>query len=375
MSLKKWLVVAGLAIAVLGVASTQTCLRTGLRYGLWLDHCPDGELRQTVTLQTAGLSRGAKGSVTLGVRVHYTEGAADSRRTANLKGFTPEVFLVDGTTQTQLMPQKPWARAGDLQTAELTIPQVNDGDYLLRARVKTAFGESLLDVPLPLYAPARIHVLTDRPLYEPGNTVKFRAVALKGNDLTPLDGRPGLWRVYDAQGVLLLEEKSPAGPWGVTQGTFPLDQGAESGDWRVEWHSGGAVGSRPFTVKPFTLPRFHVESTPGKPFYRRGERPGLKGEVRYSSGAPVAGAKLELQWEVSGEWPAPAAWVEGTALPKVATADASGHFSLELPAVPEDLQKQARLTARISAIDGSGDRVEGIASILLTEDAIPRAPT
>ncbi len=139
--------------------------------------------------------------------------------------------------------------------------------------MKSAIGESTLDLPLPLYAPARVHVLTDRPLYEPGNTVKFRAVALKGSDLTPLDGRPGLWRVYDAQNTLLLEERSPAGAWGVTSGTFPLDQGAESGGWRVEWHSGGAVGTRAFSVRPFTLPRFRIEAAPVKAFYRRGERP------------------------------------------------------------------------------------------------------
>jgi hypothetical protein len=368
--MKKWIALGGLAAVALLIASTQTCLRTGIRYGLWLDECPDGDIRQTVTLSSGGLSRGAKGSVSVGVRVHYTEGQADNRRQANLKGFTPELFLVEGTKETLLKPEKPWSRSGSVQTGEVTIPKVNDGDYLLRAKVSSAFGESTLDLPLPLYAPARVHVLTDRPLYEPGNTVKFRAVALKGNDLTPLDGRPGLWRVYDGQGVLLLEEKAPAGPWGISSGTFPLDQGAESGTWRVEWHSGGAVGSRPFTVKPFTLPRFRVEASAGKPFYRRGERPALKGDVRYSSGAPVANAKIELQWSVGGQWPAPTSWLEGTALPKLATANASGHFTVELPAIPEDLQQQATLSAQISAIDSSGDRVESSASILLSEDPI-----
>jgi hypothetical protein len=368
--MKKWIFLGGLAVVALLIASTQTCLRTGFRYGLWLDHCPDGELRQTVTLNTGGLARGAKGTVNVGVRVHYTEGDADGVRQADLKGFTPAVFLVDGKTETLLNPEKPWSRSGNIQSGEVTLPKVNDGDYLLRAKVSSAFGETTLDVPLPLYAPARVHVLTDRPLYEPGNTVKFRAVALKGNDLTPLDGRPGLWRVFDAEGVMLLEEKAPAGPWGISSGTFPLDPGSESGSWRVEWHSGGAVGSRAFTVKPFTLPRFRVEASASKPFYRRGERPSLKGDVRYSSGAPVANAKLELEWDIGGEWPPPPSWEEGTALPKTATANASGHFNVELPVIPEDLQKQATLSVQISATDNSGDRVEGSASILLSEDPI-----
>ena len=54
-----------------------------------------------------------------------------------------------------------------------------------------------LDLPLPLYTPARIHILTDRPLYEAGNTVKFRAIALRANDLSPLEERPGTWRVIE----------------------------------------------------------------------------------------------------------------------------------------------------------------------------------
>ena len=368
--MKKWLVLAAVLGVVLIIASTQTCLSTGFRYGLWLDHCPDGDLRQTVTVSSTGLSRGGKGSVNIGIHVHYTAGDADARQQASLKNFTPELFLVDGKTETLLKPEKPWSVSGDQQYGEVTIPKVNDGDYLLRAKVKSALGEGQLDLPLPLYAPARIHVLTDRPLYEPGNTVKFRAVALKGNDLTPLDGRPGMWRVYNGTGELLLEERAPAGPWGVTSGTFPLDQGAESGSWRVEWLSGGAVGTRAFTVKPFTLPRFRIEASSGKPFYRRGERPTLKGDVRYSSGAPVANAKLELQWNVSGDWPPPTSWIDGNALPKEATANASGHFTVELPAIPEDLTKQATLQVQIAAIDSSGDRVEGSAQVLLSEDPI-----
>ena len=368
--MKKWLILGGLLAALLVIVSTQVCLTTGFRHGLWLDRCPDGDLHQTVNVYAGSLARGGKSTVTVGVRAHYTEGKADAVQTANLQSFSPRLFLVDGTKETELKPEKPWSSMNERQMAEIELPKVNDGDYLLRAKVTSSLGESALDVPLPLYAPARVHVITDRPLYEPGNTVKFRAVALKGSDLTPLDGRPGTWRVYDGQGTLLLEEKAPAGPWGIVSGTFPIDSGAESGTWRLEWASGGAVGQRTFTVKPFTLPRFRVEASPGKPFYRHGEKPVLKGDVRYSSGAPVANAKLELKWNIDGEWPAPTSWVDGEALPKVVTANASGHFSVELPAVPEDLQKQSNLIAQVSAIDSSGDRVESSAVVLLSEDAI-----
>lgn len=367
----RWVLAVGALALILLIASSQTCLRTGFGYGLWLDECPDGDLKQTISVNAPALTRGGASSVTVSVSAHYTTGPADTRSVAPVSRFAPTLMLVTPAGETALLPKKSWERTGDSLTAEIELPKVNDGDYTLRTRVTSSIGDSSLDLPLPLYTPARVHVLTDRPLFEPGNTVKFRALALKASDLSPLEERPGTWRVIDPSGETLLEEKAPSGPWGVVAGSFPLDQGAQSGTWTVTWTSGGAVGSRTFEVKPFTLPRFRVEASAMRPYYRRNERPVLKGTVKYSSGAPVANAKLELVWNVSGgEWPPPTSWVEGTALPKSATTSASGGFTVELPAVPEDLQGQATMFVDIGAVDAAGDRVEGSASVLLSQDPI-----
>lgn len=363
----------GLSVALvvaLGIASTQTCLRLGFRTGVWVDQCPDGDLRQTISVTAPSLKRGEAGPITVSVNATYLVAPTDSRRTELITNFTPVISLVAGKQETALSPKDGWKKVGGTLTAELALPKVNDGDYTLRTRVTSPLGEETLDLALPLYTPARIHVLTDRPLYEPGNTVKFRALALKANDLTPLEQRPGTWVVTNALGEVLLEEKAASGEWGVVSGSFPIDRGAQSGEWTVTWRSGSDSQSRTFTVKPFTLPRFRVEASTAKPFYRRGERPVLKGSVKYSSGAPVANAKVELKWQVAGAWPAPLSWTSGTALPKLATTSASGTFTVELPQVPDDLQNQATLLAALGAVDASGDRVEGSASVLLSEDLI-----
>ena len=361
----------GVALAVvLGIASTQTCLSTGFSTGLWLDECPDGNLRQTISVSAPELKRGAYGNVLVTVSATYLVGPNDQRRTESISNFTPTVSLIGAHGETKLEPKKTWDKAGGGLQAEVQLPQVNDGDYKLKTRVVSPIGEEVLELPLPLYTPARVHILTDRPLYEPGNTVKFRAIALKASDLTPLEERPGTWRVTDPNGELLLEERSPSGSWGVVSGSFPIDRGSASGTWTVWWQSGNTTATRTFEVKPFTLPRFRVEASTAKPFYRRGERPVLKGSVTYSSGAPVANAKLELQWNVSGEWPPPTSWVDGNALPKTATTNASGAFTADLPQVPDDLQGKATLSVSIGAVDAAGDRVEGSASVLLSQDLI-----
>lgn len=361
---------AAAALLILAYASTQTCLRVGFRTGLWLDECPDGELRQTISVSAPELKRGAFGSINVTVHATYLVAPNDERRTEPVTRFTPQVSLVTAKGETQLAVKKGWEQSGASLQAEVELPKVNDGDYTLRTRVTSPIGEALLDLPLPLYTPARVHVLTDRPLYEPGNTVKFRALALKASDLTPLEERPGTWRVKNPDGEELLEERAASGAWGVVSGSFPLDRGAKSGTWTVTWTSGQTVEARTFTVKPFTLPRFRVEASAVKPFYGRGERPVLKGSVTYSSGAPVVNAKVELNWNIDGAWPAPTSWVDGTALPKLATTNASGTFVAELPAVPADLQGKSTLSASLAAVDTSGDRVEGAAAVLLSEDPI-----
>ena len=114
------------------------------------------------------------------------------------------------------LPRRTGSRTGfDFSLrARVTLPALPDGDYKLRARVTTPLGTGTVEAPLGLYAPARVHVLTDRPLYEPGHQVRFRAVVLRAKDLAPIDGRPGTWFITDPSGEVVLEQRVTGGPLG-----------------------------------------------------------------------------------------------------------------------------------------------------------------
>jgi len=366
---KLWIAVT-VVVWVVGLAtSRERCDRAWFAWGLDVQSCPDGTPRQTAQLSAAGLRRGAPGQVTLRAIAHYTTGDAGGDQRGVVPRVRSIVLSLVGKQTNQVLAGVRWADTSDAARAELVLPQVPDGDYQLRASYDTALGHGEVALPLALYTPARIHVITDRPLYEPGNTVRFRAVVLRAKDLAPLDHRPGTWVVTGPDHEVLLEEAAPAGDWGVVAGSFPLDKGAPVGTWTVAWRSADAVDEVPFTVEPFTLPRFRVDATAGKPFYRAGDQPVIKGVVRYASGAPVGAARLDITWDAAGDWPPPRAW-QDTLLPKRAQTAANGRFELALPAVPDDLQGRATLTARISAVDPAGDRVAGAATVLLSADAI-----
>jgi hypothetical protein len=363
-----------IAMVISGVVVSQNvCLRVWWKTGLCLTRCPDGQLQQTVSVHALGLRRGALGSVSIGVTARYVT-SDDSEHDKNVSKWSAKLALVDGAGTETPLPVKKWTSSYGNHIADVTLPDVPDGDYLLRTNVTSKIGSSVVDVKLPLYSPARIHVITDRPLYEPGNTVHFRALVLRARDLAPLDHRPGRFQVTDPDGEVLLEEKAPAGDWGVVAGSFPLDGEAQSGTWRVSWLSGDAEDHVEFTVQPFTLPRFRVDAVADKPFYRAGETPHVSGAVIYSSGAPVANATLDITWSVGGDWPPPPEWMatdpSPNALPQHTKSDANGAFTLALPKIPDDLTGQVTLGARIAATDAAGDHVEGGVALLLSHDAI-----
>jgi len=384
---KLWIAITVLVWLVSLAGGSHRCDRAWFAWGIEIDRCPDGGLRQTAQLSGAGLRRGAPGQLRLQPFAHYTTGdAAGEQRAAVPRARSIALSLVGKTTSkaldgrgTPTVSDAEWRRgsiagvawdaAGTAMTGKVTLPDVPDGDYQLHARYETTLGAGEVVLPLALYTPARIHVLTDRPLYEPGNTVRFRAVVLRANDLAPLDHRPGTWVVTSPDNEVLLEEAAPAGDWGVVAGSFPLDKAARTGTWKVAWRSAEAIDEVPFTVEPFTLPRFRVDAVAGKPFYRAGDAPVIKGAVRYASGAPVAAARLDITWDIAGDWPPPLAW-QAQLLPTRAQTAANGRFELALPEVPADLQGRATLTARISAVDPAGDRVAGAATVLLSQDAI-----
>lgn len=372
--MKPWqmqLVVVAVVAAIVGLAiDTDQCRDAWVKYGLSLPACPVGNLRQTATIEVSGVRRGAEGHVFVGALAHYTTKDADAAEMAPVPRFRSlALALVDAKDKATPIAVERWEDADHRRHAKIKLPEVPDGDYRLRATYETSLGKGTLDAPIPLYTPARIHVITDRPLYEPGNMVRFRAVVLRARDLAPLDQRPGTWVITDPNNDIMLEEKVPAGDWGVVAGTFPLDRGAPVGTWKVEWRSGDASDAVPFTVQPFTLPRFRVEATADRAYYRANDAPVIRGAVLYSSGAPVPKAALDIQWDIQGEWPPPREWQEKL-LPRKAEAGANGRFELTLPKIPADLQGKVTLAAQISAVDPAGDRATGVASVLLSEDGI-----
>ena len=355
------------------LAHSFVCLPTLLWQGAAFPECPDGELLPALNV-SAHLQRGQPGHVRVGMML---QGISEQgwELSASTTRFRPSLSLRrEGSPESEPGDPLPmdgaWDEEGDAHVARARLPQdLPDGEHTLVATAGWGGQTVRLELPLPVYAPASVHLLSDRPLYEPGHEVQLRAVALRARDRVPLAERSGRLQVVQPDGTLVMDEAARTDGWGVVVGSFPIAPGAPEGTWTARWVSGDDAGELRFDVRPFTLPRFTARLQPSLGWAGPGDTPQIVGEATYASGAPVGGAEVELRWRVDGAWQPPQAWIED-ALPTAARTDARGRFTVALPAVPADLVGPATLVAEAAFTDPAGDRQAVAAQLLLFEDDI-----
>lgn len=173
---------------------------------------------------------------------------------------------------------------------ELDVPRSpTDGAQLQVRGTKGPITETRL-LEVFLLGPRRtVFVTTDKLLYQPGQTVHARAVAIEpgvrtvaGVELSlSLTGRDG--RVASATATT-----SRAGI-ASTDLVLPADVALGEYEVRVEdaKDPDRLVGLRSLRVSRYELPSFAVEARPDRSFYRRGEAPRVDVSARYLFGKPV----------------------------------------------------------------------------------------
>ena len=86
------------------MTSQVVCLTAWVRYGVALDHCPDGRVRATYSLSAARLQRGGAGEVRIRGRANYARKGFARFEVESFDGFSAVVELVDASGKAQPLP-------------------------------------------------------------------------------------------------------------------------------------------------------------------------------------------------------------------------------------------------------------------------------
>jgi hypothetical protein len=139
----------------------------------------------------------------------------------------------------------------------------------------------------------QLELMMDRPLYQPGQVIKLRALLVDADSGQPRASELR-WRARDPRGNLVLDESTKASAAGIGALELALSPQAIQGEYAITVEGGGASASRSVAVQPFRLPAFSVTlDTPEASIDAAGEAAGQV-VATYTSGEPVRGADVEV---------------------------------------------------------------------------------
>lgn len=249
-------------LGLTGLCSGYPCVPLGLRYGVWLEQCPTSDLKLAADMSAYNLGRGLKGTVSLSPSAQYLVSPTAPIERVDSQAFSSGVevvlSLLDEEGASTPLPGLSWSRHRGSLSADVKLPALPDGAYRLVADLTTGFDHTRVALDVPLFTPALAHLMTDRPLYEPGHTVQMRSVTLSARERVGLDQRSGTWTVLSPAGHELLQERAKTGPTGVAHTSLALSQMAEEGRYTAVWRSGSVEDRVGFDVRPFQLPKMEL---------------------------------------------------------------------------------------------------------------------
>ncbi|MCL5773667.1 MAG: MG2 domain-containing protein [Firmicutes bacterium] len=171
---------------------------------------------------------------------------------------------------------------------------------------------------------AKIYLTTDKPLYQPGQTIHIRSLALRIPTLKPEAGKEVLFEIEDAKGNKVFKKKIASSKFGIAFTDFVLADEVNMGVYHLRAVVGKAVAEKAFEVKKYVLPKFKLDIKTGKNFYSPGEHITGRINTAYFFGKPVNGGKItislytfDVEYKKAGEI--------------IGTTDKEGNYSFDVP--------------------------------------------
>lgn len=221
-----------------------------------------------------------------------------------------ETPIDSGTLQINLTPpgKKPQTLfTGRLNShgtsrAEFRLPAGVTGTIPLRFTVDTEIGGADFTQNVRIDATGSILLTTEKPVYQPGQTIHLRALALDRSSHQAMGGRATVFEAEDARGNKIFRRKTQTDEYGVASAEFALADEVNLGTWHLRARVGDdtskTVNEIAVQVERYVLPRFKVDLDLSGNQPKHGYRPGdhVTGVVRsnYFFGKPVDHAETRV---------------------------------------------------------------------------------
>jgi uncharacterized protein YfaS (alpha-2-macroglobulin family) len=190
--------------------------------------------------------------------------------------------------------------------AQFSFPSAMVGSYELRYLVDTSIGSTEFTQPVRLEDKASILLTTEKPIYQPGQTIHARALALDRANHEAVANRKLTFEVEDSRGNKVFKNLAQTDKFGIASAEFGLADEVNLGTYHLRALMG--EGDAPtntagiaLNVERYVLPKFKVavDFTGKDNKTKRGYRPGdhVTGTVHanYFFGKPVDDGEITVK--------------------------------------------------------------------------------
>jgi len=244
---------------------------------------------------------------------------------------------------------------------QVRIPDLPGGRYTLVAMTAGRRG-SRIEVPITIRRAHKVYLATDKPIYQPGQTIHMRTLVLRKPDLRPAARRPAKFTVTDPGGNVIFSDPVTLSDYGIASANLPLDELISPGRYTIKAVAGDDESEQTVEVFHYKLPAFAVKIQLDRSYYLPEQVLSGTVDVRYHFGKPVAGGKVAV--ELTGR----PVVLPDTLRTAAATTDANGRasFRIHLPAALFGSQRtagDAHLLLSVRVTDAAGQENVGYRTV------------
>jgi hypothetical protein len=222
-------------------------------------------------------------------------------------------------------------RSGAVE-ASIHFPAKLSGKFDLHITADTTAGSTDYIQPITIDDKASILLTTEKPLYQPGQTIHVRALALDRVDHKAATGQL-TFELEDGRGNKVFKRVTATDDYGIASAEFTLADEVNLGTYHLRALMGGNTAEIALNVERYVLPKFKVaidftqQNNKPKRDYRPSDHVTGTVHANYFFGKPVDHAELTLKLST-----ADVEVVEEKPITGQTDADGAYKFDFKLPA-------------------------------------------
>ena len=147
-------------------------------------------------------------------------------------------------------------------TDAIIVPELLPGEYQLVVDSSSSLGRDHLVKKIEIQNPRRILLSSDKPLYQPGQTIHLRSLISNARTQKPFTNEPVTFEVSDPKGNKVFKETRKLSAFGIASVDFVLASELNLGRYEIRAISRvPTTTERTVEIKRYVLPKFKISLT------------------------------------------------------------------------------------------------------------------